>query len=155
MANRTAYPATEVDGNILTAANFDKLPGGLIGYASTTGNQTGITTITDLTNLTVTVTVGASRLIRVCGCITANCATNTGLITLSIRESSTTLSQVQTSLDTAGDGAGMFAEYLAAAPSTGSHTYKLSLTAGFTSGGLVATATQLSYITVYDEGPSF
>ena len=56
MAVRTAY--APVASTVLTAANLAKLPGGWIGDAQVTANQTGITTATDLTGLTVAVTAG-------------------------------------------------------------------------------------------------
>jgi hypothetical protein len=57
---------TFVSGVTLTAADMnDYARGGLVmGYASTTTPQSGITTIADLTSLTVTITALSGRLYR-------------------------------------------------------------------------------------------
>jgi hypothetical protein len=59
LATRTAYDATA--SSVLTATNLDKHAGGWIGYVQVTANQTGITTIVDITSLTLTVTALANR----------------------------------------------------------------------------------------------
>lgn len=61
MTTRTAYPGTESVGDVLTKANFDKVPGGWIGVVQVTSNQGSITTLTDLTSLTLTVTYQTGR----------------------------------------------------------------------------------------------
>ena len=48
-------------GNILTAAQMNRLPWGIIGYAQATANQTGITTETNVTGLSVTFTADSTR----------------------------------------------------------------------------------------------
>src|SRR6266700_2865661 len=65
MTSRVAYPGTAVTNDVLTAANVNNLPGGWIGYAEVTANQTGITTEVDLTGLSQAVTVNTSRRIRI------------------------------------------------------------------------------------------
>jgi len=55
---------TFVAGNVLTAAQMNRLPWGVMGYASATANQTGITTQTDLTSLSVTFTANSTRIYR-------------------------------------------------------------------------------------------
>ena len=60
---RTAYDA--VAGTTLTAANLDKHPGGWVGEASATADQTGLSAITDLTNLSITFTAVAARRYRI------------------------------------------------------------------------------------------
>lgn len=155
MASRTAYPATESAGDILTTTNFDKLPGGLIGYATATSNQTGITTITDLTSLSVTVTVNTSRLIKVVGSTVLQQATGAGTGSFFIRESSTTLQTRTYYLAVNAATTHGHAEVLIAAPSSGSHTYKLSLSVDANTIGSLASSTQPAFIAVYDLGPSF
>lgn len=59
MATRTAFDATA--GSVLTATNLDKHAGGWIGYVQVTANQTSITSLVDITSLTLTVTALASR----------------------------------------------------------------------------------------------
>jgi hypothetical protein len=61
---RTAYVGSEAAGDTLTAANFNKLPGGLVGYAVRTTDQTGISTEADITSLSIPYTFVAGRLYR-------------------------------------------------------------------------------------------
>lgn len=51
-------------GAILTAAQMNRLPWGIMGYASATANQTGITTETNITSLSVTFTADSTRIYR-------------------------------------------------------------------------------------------
>ena len=48
-------------GDVLTAANMNLLPRGEMGYAQRTTDQGGITTVTDVTSLSVTWTAVSSR----------------------------------------------------------------------------------------------
>ncbi len=153
MAVRTAYVATEVAGDILTASNFDKLPGGLIGYSNVTSSQTGITTITDLTSLSVAVTVNTSRIIKIEGFANYSQVTTGGVSNLVIRESSTTLGNAALNIGASGN-AGMFVAVIIS-PTTGAHTYKLSASTNLGTVGTSASATQPAYIAVYDLGPAF
>jgi hypothetical protein len=50
-------------GAILTAAQMNRLPWGVTGYASATANQ-NVTTLTDLTGLTVTFTAVSTRIYK-------------------------------------------------------------------------------------------
>lgn len=66
MASRTGVPGTKSTGNTLTAADYNNLPGGSIGYARITADSnTWSTTATAITGLSVTVTVGTSRRILI------------------------------------------------------------------------------------------
>lgn len=58
-------PGGFVAGDVLGAADMNALPGGVQGYASVTANQNTITTVTDLTSLTVTWTAVSSRLYKI------------------------------------------------------------------------------------------
>lgn len=92
MTTRTLYDAVAL--SVLTAANFDRLPKGWIGYASVEANQTGIgTSATDLTGLTVTVDVPADRVIRVSGQIQANPSV-AAYVTCRILQASTQIGRV-------------------------------------------------------------
>ena len=51
-------------GNILTAAQMNRLPWGIMGYAQATANQAGITTAVDLTGISVTFTAASTRYYR-------------------------------------------------------------------------------------------
>jgi hypothetical protein len=52
---------TFTSGAILTAAQMNRLPWGIMGYAQATANQTGITTATNVTGLSVAFTAISSR----------------------------------------------------------------------------------------------
>lgn len=153
MPVRTGYVATQSAGDVLTSANFTKLPGGWIGYANVTANQTGITAITDLTNLTVTVTVGTNRLIQITGFGSISTTANDNNGSLYVRESSTQLARSQQWLDNTLVPTGTYVACLLNAPSAGAHTYKLSLEAT-ASAGLEAASTRPAFILVEDLGPS-
>lgn len=117
------------------------------GYAEITSSATltGATT-TDISGLSVTVTIEASRLYK----ITVYCAgVTTGNILL--RESSTTLQAlfVPTGTVTGTVGACVWR----GTPSAGSHTYKASSTHSGT-GSWQAAATSPSFIMVEDIGPA-
>lgn len=155
MAVRTGYVGTESVGDVLTATNFNKLPNGMIGYASVTANQTGITSsVTDLTSLSVAVTVGSSRMIWIVGSVEATQNTSTGNAALYIRESSTTLNFRNVTMS-ASTNAGLYVVYFASAPSSGSHTYKLSMSTDAGTVDLKASSTQPAFIAVFDHGVSF
>jgi hypothetical protein len=52
------------DGDVLTAAHLAGMPWGVVGYATKTADQTGITTLADVTSLSVTFTAVSTRLYR-------------------------------------------------------------------------------------------
>ncbi len=57
-----AFPTA---GTVLTATEYNKLPRGVVYYNSVTANQTGITTVADITNMTAaTWTATSTRLYR-------------------------------------------------------------------------------------------
>lgn len=56
-----AFP---VAGTILTAAEYNKLPRGVVYYNTITANQTGVSATVDLTNFSATWTAVAGRLYR-------------------------------------------------------------------------------------------
>lgn len=153
MASRTSYPATESAGDILTTTNFDKLPGGCIGYITKTSTQTGITSETSLTTLTVSVTVNTSRLIRVEGFVVVQQLTSAGTSSLRIKESATQLQQ--SNIDLNASSTGYLYVVTVLSPSSGAHTYNLTLqtTAGTT--GTACSATLPGHIIVTDVGPAF
>lgn len=63
MASRTPL-ATLNAGHVLTAANVNTLPRGEIAYVNVTSDQGSITTEADVTSLTITATLSASRRYR-------------------------------------------------------------------------------------------
>lgn len=154
MASRTAYVSTEVDGDILTAANFDKLPGGWIGYVEATANQTTITTEADLTSLSVTVTAGTTRRLRLTGKVNFTSTVANDGAKLRIKESSTVLNAADNATPTGAGGVFIFASAVIT-PSAGSHTYKLTLArTGTGTLTMNASATEAAYLLIEDIGPA-
>lgn len=153
MPVRTAYAGAAVSGEVLTAANVNKLPGGWIGYSEVTAGQGSITTSVDLTGLTVTVTVGSSRRIRVEGRVLIASTVTGDIIGLGVNEGATSLASGQ--LYAATSATTLTAEVILT-PTAGSHTYKL--TAGRAAGsgtvGTTASSTAPAYILVEDLGPA-
>ncbi len=98
------------------------------GYAQVTANQTAITTLVDLTGLTVTVNVPAGATIKITGYIphfASGEANDT--FSLYIYEGSTQLSLSVN--QTVTDGSGVPPCMVILTPTAGSHTYKLSAAA--------------------------
>lgn len=154
-------PGEFVAEYIVLAADMNDLPGGVLGYAEVTANETGITALTDLTGLSVTVDVVANRRIRVTGhgqIENAPSGTEDIAVVGFVREGSTTLgrwgSVFNHDIDTALSEIAESSVVLT--PSSGSHTYKLSLqrTIGSGAGGIRAAADNPSFILVEDIGPA-
>lgn len=130
------------------------MPWGVMGYAQTTTAQTGITTEADLTSLTITFTAVANRRLRIYG-VTAIISTNTAsTMQLSIKKDGT---QIGRGLGQIALGAGSTITAAAVdTPSTGAHTYKLTLQVA-AGGATTATspgATDPAWILVEDLGPN-
>lgn len=124
---------------------------GTLGYAAVTANQTSIGgSVTDLTSLTVTVTVAAGRRIKVSGFANLFDAAN-GSVQLLIRESSTTLQNFQGGNGSGSNQAGCSPTVILT-PSTGSHTYKLSAAVAGGNGTMYAASTAPAFILVEDIG---
>lgn len=155
MPSRTAYAGTAVAGDVYTAANHAKMPGGWIGYAEVVAAQGGITAEVDLAGLSVTVTVGSNRRIRVTGDITL---LPTGTTTQAwIKEGSTKLKRFAFVNDS-GSGIATPALHQTGSviltPTAGSHTYKLSADSGGGGASTAAGATDPHFILVEDLGPA-
>lgn len=152
MPVRTAYAGAAVSGEVLTAANVNKIPGGWIGYATNTAAQTGVgTTATDLTNLTVTVTVDTSRRIRITGYVPIQQRTSAALSEVDIHEGATRLARHFASV--AADQFDTMTPSVILTPTAGSHTYNLKMV---TSAGTVDTVygtDTIAFILVEDLGP--
>jgi hypothetical protein len=153
MPVRTAYVGTQVAGDVLTAANFTKLPGGWIGYAEAVANQAAIVAEIDLTSLTVTVTVGTSRRIKVTGEINfINTLANQSNL-LRLHADGAQVQSRQLLSDSAGGTETLHLEWVGT-PTPGAHTYKLRAAAGGGSMTMVAGASQPAFILVEDLGPA-
>lgn len=131
---------------------------GVLGYAQITSSSASFTTLTDIAGLSVTVTVLASRRIKVTcftGRITNDSSTDQSAW-IYIREGSTTLASgiVQERLATGSGGGGALTVTAILTPSAGAHTYKLSCIRdhGSDSHYLAASTTMPSFILVEDIG---
>lgn len=112
-----------------------------LGKATVTANQTGISTISDLTSLTLTVTVPAGgRDVEIIGSCQFNSSTADDYAHLYIYKDGSQVKQIGRNLrsGSVAEGADIF--YHDTAPSAGSHTYKLRAS-GNTSVALIASAT--------------
>lgn len=130
------------------------LPKGVLGYAQVVASQTGITSVVDLTGLSVGVTVGSSRRIRISYAlrIVGSAVSSTAGVT--IKEGGTSL-QEGFVLNNAGAGVPVTAvDSVVLTPSAGAHTYKLTMALASGSGtvDLNATASRVAYILVEDIG---
>jgi hypothetical protein len=133
-----------------TLTNPVGVPWGTLGYAQTTSAQSSITTAVDLTSLTVTVTVGSGRRIRVSGQVGMTIATPGGQVEVNIYEGGT---QLKRSVQTLG--AVTVATYqpsVVLTPSAGSHTYNLKALANAGIAATFASATDPNWILVEDIG---
>ena len=153
MAVRTAYDPTA--GEILTATNLEKLAGGWIGYNQVTASQGSITADVDLTGLSVAVTVGPSRRIRISAYVAVETTVASDRAALLVKEGATQLTVATVSLLTAARGVSLTASVVLT-PTTGAHTYKLSMVRTDGSGTLtsIASATQPAFILCEDIGPA-
>lgn len=152
----SATPADhgEIIGEIRAlAATLTTSGWGTLGYAPVTTNQGSITTVVDLTALTVTVTVGTGRRIRIRAQIAAQSTVNGDGALMQIMEGGTQLMAASTYLSSSTLGLPVICEVILT-PTSGSHTYKLTLQRIIGSGTLTmnANATAPAYILVEDIG---
>lgn len=157
MASRTAFPGTATSGSTHLHTEDNSLPGGWIGFVEVTANQGSITTLTDLTGLSQAVTVNSNRKIRVSFNVSRVSSTVTGdAWKFHIREGSTTLATSQSDIAGATIASGGGAMFWTGNPSSGSHTYKMSLerTAGTGTITMAASATEPAQLLIEDIGPS-
>ena len=155
MPVRTAYPSTAVAGDVLTAANVGKIPGGWIGYEQVVANQGTITTAVDLTGLTVTVTVGTTRRVRISAEGSFGSTVAADYAALFIFEGATQLGGRSVPMPNTAATTGAFSSVVLT-PTAGSHTYKLraALASGAGVVTLNASATAPAFILVEDLGPA-
>lgn len=153
MPARTAYAGAAVAGEVLTAANVNKLPGGWIGYNQVTANQLTIgLTATDLTGLSVAVTVGTSRRIRISASAAVQQRTSAALAELDIYEGATRLQRFPTSIP--AELYDVLTPSVVLTPTAGSHTYKLTMLTSSGTVDMLAAADWPAFILVEDLGPA-
>lgn len=140
MASRTAYAGTATAGQVLTAANVNNLPGGWIGFVEVTTAQSGISAITDLTGLSQAVTVNNTRKIKITFHSPGTLSTVAGdRFRYYVREGATILQTIEGVAPGTSRAEGMTMTW-SGNPSSGSHTYKISLERITGTGTLTAAA---------------
>lgn len=156
MSVRTAYVGTQVAGDTLTAANFSKLPGGWLGYAEVTANQGSITTVADLTSLSVAVTVGTSRRLRITGHGVMASTVAGDVILGIIQEGASQLGRWAELQPQAANGFDIQEGSVILTPTSGAHTYKLTLQRAIGTGSvtLLAAGGNAAFILCEDIGPA-
>jgi hypothetical protein len=127
--------------------------GGALGYAQTTSSQGPFASITDLTGLSVTVTVPANHRIRITGSVSMTSNTVGDAPSLLIREGSTQLMDCNIHTVVASQSDNIHCSVVLT-PSAGSHTYKLSgqRVAGTGNVSTVQSSSRPAYILVEDLG---
>lgn len=123
---------------------------GTLGYAQVTANQTGISSTTDLTSLTATVTVNSGERIKITAHIRAAGTNNDNIAELHIQEGGTVLALDRVYLGSTASGLKTLHAEVVLTPTAASHTYKLTLemSTGAGSVSLAAGATFPAFILV-------
>jgi hypothetical protein len=156
MPVRTAYVGLQAAQDILTAANFSRLPGGWIGWEEVYADQTGITTDTALTGLSVTVTVNTNRRLKVSAQMIVEATVATDRIAGYIKQDGVVIANFIDDGDALATGGMMYSGWTVTAPAAGSHTFALSIarTTGTGTIGMLATLTNPASLLVEDIGPA-
>ena len=125
--------------------------GGQIGYAQAVVSQGPFSALTDLTSLTVPVTVGTGRRIRITGQTYPSTSDNASRVTLSINEGVTQFQEASIVPNSSAISLGL---QIVFTPTVGSHTYKLSMARTVGAGTITnnANPTFPSFILVEDIG---
>lgn len=139
------------------------LQGKRLGSATITSNQSGITSIADITSLSVAVTAVAGQRLRIAGNVRMSAAQSSG--SSSATRGLVTIWRDSTQIGAIGDVAGMTtsaqalqnvgAGFVLDTPGAGSFTYKVRGQAIGTGASLTieASSTAPSSVAVYDDGP--
>lgn len=129
--------------------------GGLLGYATRTSDQGGITSDVALTGLSVTATNAANRLIKVTAIVRADSTTANTVIRTTFRIDGTAYQFMDSNPQPVNIGPTQMG-FLLAIPGAGSHTYSLSM-AWVLNGGTVTSrgsSTNPAQLLVEDIGPA-
>ena len=158
MATRTSSIGTFNNGDAWSEAHIDSLPAGWLGYLPRTSDQTGITTEVDVSGVTVTVTLNASRRIKVSGYTSGIGMSNVDTVAqLSIYADGVSVAYDRVPCAFANLTYNSSAQPVAIlTPSAGSHTYKLRISRLVGSGTvtIAADTDRVCYILVEDIGPA-
>ena len=140
-------------GAILTAAQMNRLPWGVMGYATKTANQTGIgPTATDITSLTLTFTANTLRVYRTTIWSLVRMNTSAGTPVIQITDGSNV---VKTEGDMYVAAGGNFATLMVSCIETGvsgSTVRKGRAVVATATMDVIASSTFPAYITVEDIG---
>lgn len=128
------------------------LPQGVLGYAEVTSNQASLSADNNLTGLSVTVTVGESRRIKVTGKVQMASVSSTPDARVFVMESSTELGSVGRYDFGTNQTRGASQASVVLTPSAGSHTYHLRFFAVTGTYTLEASSTNPAFILVEDVG---
>lgn len=153
---RTGYVGTQEAGDILTSDNFDKLPGGWLGYATQGTDQAAASG--DITDLSVTVTVGDSRLIRVSALVKLQMSkngANAPALEMALKEDGTQIYFADWVPTVVANNIhdSVYLSVLST-PDSGSHTYKATMSVLNGLGTITASTSGPNYILVEDLGPA-
>jgi hypothetical protein len=145
-------------GDIWSESVIDSLPAGWLGYVERSTDVTGVTTVAAITTMTVTVTLNASRRVRVTGRVSGMTATNVDTVSqLNLMEGSTTLDYGRSPTAFASlSYNGPTTVMAVLTPSAGAHTYFLSVERLVGSGtvSIAAGSDRKMTLLVEDLGPS-
>jgi hypothetical protein len=153
MPVRTPYAGAAVAGEVLTAANVNKIPGGWIGYAEVTTSQGPFGAATDLTGLSIAITAGTNRRLRISCHVLLSSSVAGDIARLDIMEGATTLNLAHGYMTTSAASVCVTAVIT---PTSGAHTYKLQAQRAAGGGGIstFASASAPNFILVEDIGPA-
>jgi len=139
--------------DVLTAANMNLLPRGVMAYAQVTADQTGFTgTASDITSLTATWTAVAGRRYQITGhlnCVQQN--TTAGFWNLQITDSGGAIQAVAPHSLAVGEQAPITA-FEVVVPGGGSITRKLRARTSAGTGDVLASSNRTAFILVEDLG---
>lgn len=154
MPTRTVFSATAFGK--YNSTDHDKMPKGWLGYATLTSDQTGIGTGgADLTGMSLSVTVPATRMLQLAGHVQVADASAALTALVEIKEGGTTLGRsVRQYLADSNDRAIGTGWTLVVGPSAASHTYKLTGSSSTGTFSVDASATAPSSFVILDIGPS-
>lgn len=161
MSTRTSIPGSKAGStDSISVADFNAGPGGLIGKAKVTSNQSSITSLVAATGLTLTLTPNASRDIKIVAVLEMSAATASGQYQIVILKDGTQIARTDVAYAplTANLAIGGRCEALDESPTNASHTYSVSVGQ---SGGdvntwtLVASSTVPASLKVEDVGSTF
>lgn len=157
MAVRTAQAGNQTVGGAATASFANSLPGGWIGYVEKLTDTTGVTG-TEVTIVSVTVTVNASRRIQITGYVSSWISTVTGdRAQFRLVEGATQLQMGRSTAQLAGIATEPPTVLSCVrTPGAGSHTYSLVAARNAGTGTLTISgdATTPAWIMVEDLGPA-